>query len=46
MVLLQEELKYNSGAVKDTEKLRNYLEKLCERLTTYALGQKQNYMKL
>lgn len=40
MVLLQEELKYNRGSVKDTEKLRNYLEKLCELLMTYMLGQK------
>lgn len=37
MVLLWEELKYNRDGVRDNEKLRNSLEKLCELLT---LGQK------
>lgn len=37
MVLLWEELKYNRDGVRDNEKLRNNLEKLCELL---MLGQK------
>lgn len=40
MVPLQEELKYNRGSIRGTEEFRNYLEKLCELLTTCMLGQK------